>query len=513
MKWISARSGLVYGTYVFPTPFSQSVLSGSLLKDQIHTVVRRLWQDCQARILGSLSRKKPYVTCGGAHCYIHVPKFHITLKLLLSRHTLLFGPKVSLAISTNVALPLTIQRLPSCSFLHSFSPHRLRIPWIKHLSSLSLSLLFSCPSRLLRRHTQLLAILEVPYGDNYGHGCDGSMQTPDLQDHHGQHAGYQDLLTTQGYLQAQASYFGVGQQQYPVDLNTPSTTDVNRTGIPVSVSPYGTEHGHLMPSHLPQHVLAPEHGMVPVPMTYVPLSPQHRKRSRTDNNLPEHTRHQTLEYHSAQANTAMTLDVATHNRSLQPRSPSFPLQMQPQRPPNRSDSPLQLKQSSQSQQASTLQDFSPPSRTLHHHHRLPSHTQPSERLQHGQSSSPIQDDGPATMVGREGMPSPAARPKGPKLKFSGEDDALLIELKETKNLTWKQIADFFPGRTSGTLQVRYCTKLKVKTNGWSDEMVSLDYFIMFPVFPRLSRQTSSTQSLREILQSTLCSFSYALKSG
>ena len=70
------------------------------------------------------------------------------------------------------------------------------------------------------------------------------------------------------------------------------------------------------------------------------------------------------------------------------------------------------------------------------------------------------------------MPEPAAKPKGPKLKFTPEDDALLVELKETKNLTWKQIADFFPGRSSGTLQVRYCTKLKAKTMVWTEDMVS-----------------------------------------
>lgn len=78
---------------------------------------------------------------------------------------------------------------------------------------------------------------------------------------------------------------------------------------------------------------------------------------------------------------------------------------------------------------------------------------------------------PPSVVGQPGMPKPAPRPKGPKLKFTPEDDALLVELKETKNLTWKQIADFFPGRSSGTLQVRYCTKLKAKTTAWTDEMV------------------------------------------
>jgi hypothetical protein len=69
------------------------------------------------------------------------------------------------------------------------------------------------------------------------------------------------------------------------------------------------------------------------------------------------------------------------------------------------------------------------------------------------------------------MPLPAPRPKGPKLKFTPEDDQLLIKLKENHNLTWKQISDFFPGRSSGTLQVRYCTKLKAKSTKWTDETV------------------------------------------
>ncbi|KAK4965232.1 hypothetical protein LTR28_003503 [Elasticomyces elasticus] len=93
------------------------------------------------------------------------------------------------------------------------------------------------------------------------------------------------------------------------------------------------------------------------------------------------------------------------------------------------------------------------------------------RQGYGEVSSPPQDHGPPSVVGQEGMPSPALRPRGPKLKFTPEDDQLLVELKETKTLTWKQIADFFPGRSSGTLQVRYCTKLKAKTTLWNDEMI------------------------------------------
>lgn len=100
-------------------------------------------------------------------------------------------------------------------------------------------------------------------------------------------------------------------------------------------------------------------------------------------------------------------------------------------------------------------------------------------MEGGAPPSPAQH-GPPSVVGQEGMPQPALRPRGPKLKFTPEDDQLLVDLKEKKNLTWKQIADFFPGRSSGTLQVRYCTKLKAKTTVWTDEMVSL------PLFPPLN---------------------------
>ncbi|KAJ6437940.1 mediator of RNA polymerase II transcription subunit 5 [Purpureocillium lavendulum] len=90
----------------------------------------------------------------------------------------------------------------------------------------------------------------------------------------------------------------------------------------------------------------------------------------------------------------------------------------------------------------------------------------------GPSSKSIQREdigGAPSIVGQPGMPAPAPRPRGPKLKLTAEDDQLLLELKEQKNLTWKQIADFFPGRSSGTLQVRYCTKLKAKTTRWTEE--------------------------------------------
>lgn len=130
---------------------------------------------------------------------------------------------------------------------------------------------------------------------------------------------------------------------------------------------------------------------------------------------------------------------------------------------------------SSSHPRTTIHAFAPPLRPLHlqhHHHRLPVQATLLPSPRHGPDmTSQSLPSGPPSMVGQAGMPDPAPRPRGPKLKFTPEEDALLVELKEKKNLTWKQIADFFPGRTSGTLQVRYCTKLKAKDSVWTDEMV------------------------------------------
>jgi Myb-like DNA-binding domain len=113
-----------------------------------------------------------------------------------------------------------------------------------------------------------------------------------------------------------------------------------------------------------------------------------------------------------------------------------------------------------------------PNPQQHHHHHLPEHSPKRMRGDPGDMGASTSDyGGPPSVVGQAGMPAPAPRPRGPKLKFTAEDDALLVDLKENKTLTWKQIAEFFPGRSSGTLQVRYCTKLKAKTTQWTDETV------------------------------------------
>ncbi|CAG8956390.1 hypothetical protein HYFRA_00003773 [Hymenoscyphus fraxineus] len=109
-----------------------------------------------------------------------------------------------------------------------------------------------------------------------------------------------------------------------------------------------------------------------------------------------------------------------------------------------------------------------------HGHPLPPSLHPPKRARGDEHSSSMLSPPPGgapSMVGHPDMPEPAQRPRGPKLKFTPEDDQKLVDLKENKNLTWKQIAEFFPGRSSGTLQVRYCTKLKAKTTQWTDETI------------------------------------------
>jgi hypothetical protein len=115
----------------------------------------------------------------------------------------------------------------------------------------------------------------------------------------------------------------------------------------------------------------------------------------------------------------------------------------------------------------------------YHSHTLPNQGHRSKMPRMSEGDSDMISGGAPSVVGMEGMPPPAPRPRGPKLKFTPENDQLLVDLKENKSLTWKQIAGFFPGRTSGTLQVRYCTKLKAKNTQWTQETVSYTPHMFF----------------------------------
>jgi hypothetical protein len=55
-------------------------------------------------------------------------------------------------------------------------------------------------------------------------------------------------------------------------------------------------------------------------------------------------------------------------------------------------------------------------------------------------------------------PGPPSQIKG--TRFTQEEDAKLIDMKEQKGWSWDEIESAFPGRTRATLQVHYSTKLK-----------------------------------------------------
>lgn len=205
-------------------------------------------------------------------------------------------------------------------------------------------------------------------------------------------------------------------------------------------------------------------------------APQSRKRSRTDDDTPDYKAFPAFDAPSSHSELEIITEPTTHGHGHHAQSQSLLYQRSPfQTTSSLSQRRASQQNTQQGQMQSLSHSLSPQAQVQqHHHHRLPNQPPPAKQPRHGEPSPPAQEEGPPSMVGQHGMPEPAARPRGPKLKFTREDDTLLVELKETKNLTWKQIADFFPGRSSGTLQVRYCTKLRAKTTVWSDDMVSYD---------------------------------------
>ncbi|KXL45336.1 hypothetical protein M433DRAFT_67326 [Acidomyces richmondensis BFW] len=196
-------------------------------------------------------------------------------------------------------------------------------------------------------------------------------------------------------------------------------------------------------------------------LRYQPSVTSSRKRSHQGDFTHDYSGLQQIQGHATGTKVPYPVELTPHGHHAQLQSGPSSYYV-----PSQHTSP----HSAYSHQTGQVYQPQPPT---HHHHRLPNQPPPSksQRTTYGETASTSEEHGPPSVVGQPGMPAPAPKPKGPKLKFTPEDDALLIELKETKNLTWKQIADFFPGRSSGTLQVRYCTKLKAKPTVWTDDMV------------------------------------------
>lgn len=48
--------------------------------------------------------------------------------------------------------------------------------------------------------------------------------------------------------------------------------------------------------------------------------------------------------------------------------------------------------------------------------------------------------------------------------FTPAEDDLIVDLKEVRRLTWREIAAHFPGRTQGSLQVHYCRDVQFRNN-------------------------------------------------
>jgi hypothetical protein len=83
--------------------------------------------------------------------------------------------------------------------------------------------------------------------------------------------------------------------------------------------------------------------------------------------------------------------------------------------------------------------------------------------------SPSEDQGDGLQSGYRARRSrnPSGCATGRRVAVLSEEDKLLLKLKQKDDLPWSEIMKHFPGRTKGSLQVRYSTKLR--SLSWFDE--------------------------------------------
>ncbi|GAB1738069.1 hypothetical protein NU219Hw_g2576t1 [Hortaea werneckii] len=87
-------------------------------------------------------------------------------------------------------------------------------------------------------------------------------------------------------------------------------------------------------------------------------------------------------------------------------------------------------------------------------HRVQSHAEgrsgrhPMEQISAAYASPITQDKAPSS---------------GAKKRFTPDENALLVKLKEVDGLSWREITDYFPGRSQNTLGVHYSTKVHKRT--------------------------------------------------
>jgi len=286
---------------------------------------------------------------------------------------------------------------------------------------------------------------------------DLSQQQPDQVP--GSTAEYGQLIAAQSFQQQPQNHYIHSPEQTTQAYPQHGMAAVLPSQIPTSEAAYGVEQAHMMPmsrrvSHAGQ-VYGSPHENMQGQLAYQPQQPQQQQHSSARKR--------------SHAEYAYDAGYDIHQMHAPSVSQSVQVPVELAHAPH-----AQMQAQAYGYSSSLSPVHSPSSHSMsHHHHRLPNQPPPSKfhRTGYGEELYAADEHGPPSVVGQPGMPEPAAKPKGPKLKFTPEDDALLVELKETKNLTWKQIADFFPGRSSGTLQVRYCTKLKAKTMVWTDDML------------------------------------------
>lgn len=275
-----------------------------------------------------------------------------------------------------------------------------------------------------------VATLARPYQDYaFDYGNQGLSQQQ--QDHVPvTSAEYGQLIAAQGFQQQSSNHY-IHSPEQTTQAYQHGMTAVLPSQIPVSEAAYGVEQAHMVPVSRRVSHAGPIYGS-PHENIQGQIAYQQQPQQQPQQSQHHHPQQQQQQQHPSarkRSHAEYAYDAGYDMHQMHGPNVSQGVHVPVEMTPHGSHSQMPTQAYGYSSDISPV--HSPSGQAMaHHHHRLPNQPPPSKfhRTGYGEEFYAADDHGPPSVVGQPGMPDPAAKPKGPKLKFTPEDDGLLVEL-------------------------------------------------------------------------------------